>query len=160
MERGKAALKRVVLEVLGWGLVLAGLAAIFLPGPGLLMLLGGLVILSQRYTWAERRVRPVEEAALRAASEGVQTTPRVVASLFGVLWMWGAGAVWLWGPPAPGWWPLDEQWWLPGGLATGITLVASGFIALGLIVYSVRRFRGSPYQPGSRTARQEAREPA
>lgn len=147
MERSTAAIKRVALEVLGWGLVVGGLAAIPLPGPGLLMMLGGLAVLSQRYTWAERRVRPVERAALRTASDNVQTPLRILGSLMGVAWLWGLGALWIVDPPAPGWWPLPEDWWLFGGLASGITLVASGFIALALIIYSYRRFHGSPYRP-------------
>lgn len=151
MERSTAALRRLALEVVGWLLVVGGLAAIPLPGPGLLMLLGGLAILSQRYTWAERRVRPVEEAAMRAASDGVQSTFKIVVSLLGVLWLWGTGILWIVRPPPPSWWPLDRSWWLFGGVASGVTLVLSGFIALALIVYSVRRFRGSPYEPPSDT---------
>lgn len=156
MERSKAALKRVALEGLGWFLVVAGLAALFLPGPGLLMLLGGLMVLSQQYEWAERRVRPVERAAMRAASEGVQSGFRIVVSLLGVAFLWGSGVVWLLGPPAPDWWSLPESWWLPGGLATAVTLVASGFVALALIVYSVKRFRGSPYRPEEQRERERA----
>lgn len=147
MRRSRDALKRIALETLGWVLVAAGLAAMFLPGPGLLMLFGGLAILSQQYEWAERRMRPVEVAAKRAASEGVQTPLRIVLSLLGVLWIWGIGAVWIVRPPAPDWWPMAESWWLLGGPATGYSLVISGFIALALIVWSIRRFRGSPYVP-------------
>ena len=42
--------------------------------------------------------------------------------------------------------PVDEQWWLFGGWPPGITLVLSGMFAIGLIIYSYRRFRGSPYE--------------
>ena len=147
MERSTAAIRRLVLEVVGWLLVVGGLAAIPLPGPGLLMLLGGLAILSQRYAWAERRVRPVEVAAMRAASDGVQSNVKIVASILGVLWLWGTGVLWIVRPPPPGWWPVDRSWWLFGGLASGVTLVVSGFVALALIIYSIKRFRGSPYTP-------------
>jgi uncharacterized protein (TIGR02611 family) len=155
VKRSREALKKLALEVVGWTLVVAGVAAIPLPGPGLLMLLGGLAILSQRYTWAERRVRPVERAALRAASDGVQSRLRVALSLLGVLWLWGLGALWILRPPAPAWWPLRETWWLFGGFATGLTLVLSGVIALAFIVYAVRRFRGSPYLPEEERRLQE-----
>jgi uncharacterized protein (TIGR02611 family) len=147
VERSKAAMKRLALEILGWTLVIAGLAAIPLPGPGLLMMLGGLAILSQQYEWAERRVRPVEVAAMRAASDGVQSNLRIFLSLLGVLWLVGTGTLWVLRPAAPSWWPVGEAWWLFGGVATGATLVASGLIALALIIYSIRRFRGSPYVP-------------
>lgn len=137
-----AALKRTGVTVLGWVLVLAGVAALVLPGPGLLMLFAGLAVLSQEYAWAERRVEPVKQAAFRAAAEGVQTWPRIVLSALGACWLFGIGIVWIVRPPAPGWWPLRESWWLVGGVATGVTLMASGVLAAGLLVYSFRRFRG------------------
>ena len=139
---GKRAGKRLVLETLGWVLLLAGLAAIFLPGPGLLGIFAGLALLSQQYTWAERWVEPVKLRALKGAAEGVDTWPRIVVSLLGVVVLVACGVLWTMSPPAPGWWPLSETWWLPGGLWTGVTQIASGAIALGLIVYSYRRFHG------------------
>jgi hypothetical protein len=136
-----AATKRLLLETLGWTLVVAGFAALVLPGPGLLALFAGLAVLSQQYEWAERRLEPVKERALRAAADGVATWPRIVASVTGALVLIGCGVVWIWKPPPPAWWPLEEHWWLPGGLGTGVTQVASGLLAIGLVVYSMRRFR-------------------
>ena len=138
------AAKRVVLEVLGWLLLVLGLAAIFLPGPGLLGVFAGLALLSQQYDWAARRVEPVKVRALLAAAEGVETWPRIVLSLLGVGVLAGCGVLWIMKPPAPGWWPLSETWWLPGGMWTGITQIVSAVIALALIVYSYRRFHGNP----------------
>lgn len=140
----KGAAKRVALEGVGWLLVVAGVAALILPGPGLLMVFGGLAILSQQYEWAERRLAPIKFRALKGAAESVETIPRVVASVTGALLLFVAGAVWIWSPPAPGWWPFSDGWWLPGGLATAVTQIASGFIALALVVYSYRRFHGHP----------------
>lgn len=144
------AARRVALEVLGWVLVVAGVAALVLPGPGLLMLFGGLAILSQQYEWAERRLRPVEKRALEAAADGVKTWPRIIVSVLGALTLDIIGAIWIAHPPAPGWWPLSERWWLVGGWPTGVTLVASGLIALALIVYSYRRFHGAQTRRGAR----------
>ncbi|MGH3362228.1 MAG: PGPGW domain-containing protein [Nocardioides sp.] len=140
------AVKRVFLEVLGWVLVVGGIAALVLPGPGLLALFGGLALLSQQYTWAERRVEPVKERAIKAAADGVQTWPRITLSLLGVAWLVGAGVFWGISPPAPGWWPLDERFWLMGGWTAGITLIVSGFLALAMIVYAYRHYR-KPRQP-------------
>lgn len=138
------AAKRVVLETLGWVLLLLGVAAIFLPGPGLLGIFAGLALLSQQYDWAERRVEPVRLRALRSAADGVETWPKIVASCVGVLVLAGCGVLWIMKPPAPGWWPLSDAWWLPGGLWTGVTQIGSAVIALALIVYSYRRFHGDP----------------
>ncbi len=141
---GTGAAKRLVLETLGWVLLLAGVAALFLPGPGLLGIFAGLALLSQQYEWAERRVDPVRLRALRGAAEGVETVPRIVLSVVGVLALASLGVLWTLSPPAPSWWTLSESLWLPGGMWTGITQVASAAIALGLIIYSYRRFHGHP----------------
>lgn len=138
----KEAAKRLVLEILGWGLVLLGIAALVLPGPGLLMLVGGLIILSQQYEWAERRLEPLKEKALRGAAEGVETWPRILASTTLAVGLIACGVLWIVKPEAPDWWPVSDSWWLPGGVWTGVTQILSGLIALALLVYSFRRFRG------------------
>lgn len=138
---GAKVVRRVVLETLGWILVVAGVAALVLPGPGLLMIFAGLVILSQEYEWAERRLEPVKVRALRGAAEGVETWPRIALSVSGALVLVACGVLWIVGPDSPSWWPVSDTYWLPGGAATGVTQVASGLIAGGLIVYSYRRFR-------------------
>jgi hypothetical protein len=138
--------KRVLLEIVGWTLVVAGIAALVLPGPGLLGIFAGLVILSQQYEWAERRVEPIKKRALEGASDTVQTWPRIVIASIGGAVIVALGALWLAQPDAPSWWTIDEKWWLYGGWAPGITLVLSGLFALATIVYSYRRFRGEPYK--------------
>lgn len=138
------AAKRIGLEVLGWTLLVLGVAAVFLPGPGLLGIFAGLALLSQQYDWAERRVEPVRIRALLAAAEGVETWPRIVASCLGAVVLAACGVLWIVKPPAPGWWPVSDTWWLPGGIWTGVTQVASAFIAVALIVYSYRRFHAHP----------------
>ncbi|MEV7429677.1 MULTISPECIES: PGPGW domain-containing protein [unclassified Nocardioides] len=140
----KGAARRVTLEVVGWFLVVAGVAALILPGPGLLMLFGGLAVLSQQYEWAERRLDPVKYRALKGAAESVETKVRVVFSAGVALVLVAAGVLWIWKPDVPAWWPFADSWWLPGGIATGITQVVSGIVALALLVYSYRRFHGRP----------------
>ncbi|GAB3246374.1 PGPGW domain-containing protein [Nocardioides dilutus] len=140
----RSAAKRVVLEVVGWVLVLAGIAALVLPGPGLLLLAAGLFVLSQQYEWAERRVDPILDRAMIGAAIGVEALWKVALSVLFALGLAACGVLWIKSPPVPDWWPFAESWWLPGGAATGITQVASAIIALGLIVWSYRRFHGRP----------------
>lgn len=140
----RSAARRLVLEVVGWVLVVAGIAALVLPGPGLLMLFGGMAVLSQQYEWADRRLAPIKYRALKGAAEGVETWPRILASLTGAALLFGCGVLWAVDPPVPGWWPLAERWWLPGGLVTAITQMLSALVAVVLIVYSYRRFHGKP----------------
>ena len=141
---GGATAKRVVLETVGWILLVLGIAAMVLPGPGLLGVFAGLALLSQQYEWAERYTEPVKLRALKGAAEGVETVPRIVMSLGGVAALAGFGVLWILSPPAPGWWPFPEWLWLPGGLGVGLTQVVSAVLVLALIGYSWRKFRGRP----------------
>lgn len=127
---------------LGWVLVIGGLAALVLPGPGLLALFAGLAILSQHYAWARRRLEPVKIAAIRTAAQGVRDRWRMVVSGLGIAALFGAGILWLWKPRVPTWWPVGEFWWLPGGWATGVALLVSGCVAFALVAFSYRHFRG------------------
>jgi hypothetical protein len=138
------AAKRVLLEVAGWLLLLAGIAALVLPGPGLLLMFAGLAVLSQQYEWAERWVEPIRLRALKGAAESVETWPRIIASTLFSIVLVGCGVLWIVKPEAPSWWPIDDDWWLPGGVWTGVTQIVSGLLALVLIVYSYRRFYGKP----------------
>jgi hypothetical protein len=137
----KSTAKRIAVEGLGWILVLVGIAALVLPGPGLLALFAGVALLATQYEWAERRLEPVKKAALRGAADSVKTWPRILMSVAGVCWLIGLGIYWGYSPPAPSWWPVDDRWWLAGGWGTGATLIGSGIIAAGMIVYSYLNFR-------------------
>lgn len=138
------AAKRIVLETLGWVLLLVGIAALVLPGPGLLCIFAALALLSQQYEWADRRVEPIRLRALRGAAESVATWPRIIASVLSAAALAACGVLWIMDPPAPDWWPLDAAFWLPGGVWTGVTQVGSAVIAVALIIYSYRRFHGRP----------------
>ena len=140
----RRAARRVLLEVVGWALVLAGVAALVLPGPGLLLLAAGLFVLSQQYEWAERRVDPILDRALISAAVGVESLWKVALSVLFALGLGACGVLWIASPAAPGWWPWSDGWWLPGGIPTGITQIASAVVALGLIVWSYRRYHGHP----------------
>lgn len=133
--------KRAVVEGLGWLLVAAGIAAIVLPGPGLLMLFAGMALLATQYEWAEKRLAPIRRAALKGAADSVKTWPRIVVSALFSLVLIGGGITWGLQPAVPGWWPLASKWWLAGGWGTGGTLIGSGIIALAMIIYSYRTFR-------------------
>jgi len=135
--------KRIGLEVAGWALLVIGIIAIPLPGPGLLGVFAGLLLLSQQYDWAEKRVEPVKMKALLGAAQGVESWPKIILSVVAALALAGAGVFWIVGPDQPSWWPLPEWAWLPGGMWTGITQIASAIFALGFIVYSYRRYHGN-----------------
>lgn len=148
-------LRKTGVTILGWFLLLLGVAALLLPGPGLLMLVAGLVILSQEYDWAERRVEPLKVKAFAVAAYGVRTWPRILGSMLGGLAVVAAGVLWFLDPEIPEIWVIGPR--LPfGGEAAGLSIVLSGLVALALIAYSVRRFRGHRDEPTDTEARYAA----
>ncbi|MDX6298563.1 MAG: hypothetical protein QOI51_2420 [Nocardioidaceae bacterium] len=133
-------LRKTGITILGWILLLLGVAAIILPGPGLLLLLLGLVVLSQEYEWAERRVEPVKKKAFDVARQGVSSYPRIAGSALMAAALVAAGVLWGLDPPIPIVGPLGPR--LPfSGWTTGSSIIVSGLIAMALLVYSIKRFR-------------------
>jgi Putative transmembrane protein (PGPGW) len=125
----------------GWVLLALGLAALVLPGPGLLMIAAGMAILSQQYLWARRRLAPIRARAMQAAAASVRSWGTITVSVAIALAGVALGVVWGVSPAVPGWWPLAERWWLPGGWGFGSSMILSGCIALSLIGFSFWRFR-------------------
>lgn len=139
------AARRLSFLIVGWTLVLLGIAALVLPGPGLLTILAGVLVLAREYTWAERRVEPLKRRAFDAAEQSVQTWPRVLVSAASACILVLVGVVWGVDPEIGTFGPVGPR--LPfGGWGTGAAIIASGLFALGLIGYSLRRFgvRGRP----------------
>src|SRR4029453_9250662 len=112
---GGSAARRVVLETIGWILVLVGIAALVLPGPGLLAIFAGLAILSQQYEWAERRIDPVKKRALEGASDSGKTRPRIAVATAIPLGIVAFGVLYVLQPAAPSWWTISDDYWLYGG---------------------------------------------
>lgn len=120
--------KRGAILVAGVLLLLVGIALLVLPGPGLLLVLAGLVVLAGEFPAVEKYVDPVRDRALKAAEETVSSPLRIAASVLAGLLLIAAGVVW----------GLVKT--LPlGGWPTGSSLILSGLVLLGLLVYSYRR---------------------
>lgn len=133
-----------MLHLVGWTLVVAGLAALVLPGPGLLMLFAGVAVLSQRHRWAHRMLAPLRYHAMKGAADSVRSWFRIVLTLLVAIVLITSGVIWILSPPVPAWWPFHRFWWLPGDEAAGVTQIVSGLIAGGLLGWSIRHFRGRP----------------
>jgi hypothetical protein len=71
--------KRIAITIAGGILVLAGLAMLVLPGPGILVVVAGFAVLGTEYAWAaaalERTKRTAEHTG-RAARDGVKKVGR------------------------------------------------------------------------------------
>ena len=133
--------KRYSIAAAGFLVLAVGVVLMPLPGPGVLIVLLGVLILATQFEWAERRVDQVKRAALRGAADSVKSWPRIFVSVLGVVVLTGFGVLWCVHPPAPSWWPLDEKWWLYGGWGPGSTMIFSGVVAAGVLVYSYLNFR-------------------
>ncbi len=74
--------KRIAVSVAGLVLLLLGLAMLVLPGPGLLLIIGGLAVLATEYVWAQRMLNyakrkagQAKDAMLGKKGEGPPATP-------------------------------------------------------------------------------------
>ncbi len=109
-------------------MLLVGVALLVLPGPGLLLVLAGLVILASEFPSVERYIDPVQDRAMKAAEDSVSSPLRIAGSVLTGLALLAAGVVWGLAPGLP-----------LGGWATGSSLILSGVVLLALLVHSYRR---------------------
>ncbi|MEC3976059.1 PGPGW domain-containing protein [Amycolatopsis sp. H20-H5] len=128
--------KRVTVAVTGGAVLLVGIALLVLPGPGLLLVLAGLLILSSEFPALERYVDPVQERAMKAAEDSVSSPLRIAGSVLAGLLLIGAGVAWGLVPGLP-----------LGGWSTGSSLILSGLVLLGLLVWSYRRVQARRRAP-------------
>jgi Putative transmembrane protein (PGPGW) len=118
-----------VAALVGGGLVLiVGIVLLVLPGPGLLLVLGGLIILANEFPAVEKYVDPVQDRAMKAAEDSVSSPLRIAGSVLAGILLLAAGVVWGLFPSLP-----------LGGWATGSSFILSGVVLLALLVYSYRR---------------------
>ena len=59
--------KRVAITIVGFVLVLGGIALLPLPGPGMLVIIAGLAVLGTEYMWARRMLDAAKSRAKQAA---------------------------------------------------------------------------------------------
>jgi uncharacterized protein (TIGR02611 family) len=128
--------RRVLVTVAGVALCVVGIGLLVLPGPGLLLVLAGLILLANEYPWARRMTGPVRRRATQAAAQSVGSPLRISATALCGLALIGAGLAWILVPALP-----------LGGVATGSSLILSGIVVLVLLVYSYRRFSHGSNRP-------------
>lgn len=137
-------MRRLLLSSTGWLLVLLGVVLYPLPGPGLLVLVLGLALLSRHDPWAAQRLAPLRHRALVETRRSVATWPRTLLTAVLTLALGASGLVWLADPAQPPWWPLPAWTWLPGGTWTGVGQVGSGLVGLGIVVWARARLVPAP----------------
>ncbi|WP_103354094.1 PGPGW domain-containing protein [Amycolatopsis sp. CA-128772] len=127
MGIGKQA-KRILITVAGAVLLLVGVLLLVLPGPGLLLVLAGLLVLASEFPALERYVDPVRDRAMKAAEDSVSSPLRIAGSVLAGLALLAAGIVWgtVKSLPFSGW-------------STGSSLILSSVILFALLGWSYRR---------------------
>lgn len=129
MAAGKQ-VKRATIALVGAVVLLVGVALLVLPGPGLLLVLAGLVILASEFPALERHVDPVRDRAMKAAEDSVSSPLRIAGSVLVGLGLVAAGIVW----------GLRLFPWLPWpGWSTGSSLILSGLVLFALLGWSYRK---------------------
>ncbi|MGV9909485.1 PGPGW domain-containing protein [Streptomyces tendae] len=132
MARGVESIRRTALGTLGALLLLIGVALLVLPGPGLLLVFAGVVLLARAVPALDRFVAPVRVRAMRAAEESVSSRWRIAGSVLVGLFLLAAGVAWGLVPELP-----------YSGWATGASLLVSGLVLFALLVWSHRRVQAA-----------------
>jgi hypothetical protein len=129
MAAGKQ-VKKATIAVAGALVLLIGVALLVLPGPGLLLVLAGLLILASEFPALERYVDPVQERAMKAAEDSVSSPLRIAGSVLAGLGLLAAGVIW----------GLRVFPWLPWpGWSTGSSLIVSGIVLFVLLGWSYKK---------------------
>ena len=77
--------KRFAVTILGGALLLLGLAMMVLPGPGILVIVGGLAVLATEYVWAQRLLKRAKIQAEKVQEAAVASPARTgLTVLFGL----------------------------------------------------------------------------
>ena len=107
-NRGLEVAYRVVVAVVGFAIIVTGLALIPLPGPGWLIVFAGLALLSTEFAWAERllhyartKVHGWTEWAARQS-----LAVRALIGLVGLGFVAGAVTIYVRVEGVPAWLPL------------------------------------------------------
>jgi uncharacterized protein (TIGR02611 family) len=91
LERSR--IVRVVVAIIGFLVVLAGLAMLVLPGPGLLVIAIGLGILALEFVWAERLLERTVDKMEDAADTVKRSSPLQQALAVALLALAAVGIV-------------------------------------------------------------------
>ena len=120
--------KRFAVTILGVGLLLLGAAMMVLPGPGILVIVGGLALLATEYVWARKMLKTARAKAEEVQEAAVASPLRTAATVvFGVgLLAVGLAMVFLRDVDLPFWSPVT------GGImaVTALILLATTYLTI------------------------------
>ena len=121
-------LKRFAVTLVGTALLVLGAAMMVLPGPGILVIVGGLALLATEYVWARRMLTSARAQAEKVQEAAVASPVRTAGTvLFGVgLLALGLAMVFLRDVDLPFWSPVT------GGImaVTALILLATTYLTV------------------------------
>jgi hypothetical protein len=135
-------LKRLLVVTTGFTLCGAGLIMLVLPGPGVLLILVGLIVLSTEFAWAERALDRTRARAAGAADRlhSTRTARLGVALSAAALITGGAAAAVV----------------LDGHRYVGVSVLIAGIAALAILIPATQRLLDRPPGPSSRRDRDDS----
>ena len=120
--------KRFAVTIVGVALLVLGAAMMVLPGPGILVIVGGLALLATEYVWARRMLKTAQAQAEKVQEAAVASPVRTAGTLlFGVALLGlGIAMVVLRDVDLPFWSPVT------GGImaVTALILLATTYLTL------------------------------
>ncbi|MGS0687118.1 PGPGW domain-containing protein [Nakamurella sp. GG22] len=132
-------MKTVVTAVLGFVLLLAGIALLVLPGPGFVLVAAGLAVLATRFSWAKKPLDYAKDKAQQGVEEVARSKWRAALALCCALALIAVGVLGVIGVDLP---------FL--NMLTAIVLILSGLFLVGTVIYARVK--------GNRPAREPARQ--
>ncbi len=130
-------MKTAAIAVLGFVLLLAGIALLVLPGPGFVLVAAGLAVLATRFSWAKKPLNYAKGKAKQGVDEVARNPWRAAFALGCALTLVALGILGVVGVQLPF---LNTL--------TAIVLILSGLVLVGTVIYA--RVRGSR-EPAGRT---------
>lgn len=125
--------KRFAVTILGGALLLLGLAMMVLPGPGILVIVGGLAVLATEYVWAQRLLKRAKSQAEKVQEAAVASPVRTAGTVLFGLVLLGVGVAMIVKPD------VDLPAWSP---VTGGILAVTALILLVTTYLTYRAARG------------------
>lgn len=125
----RSKVKLVLVAVIGSAVTLVGVALLALPGPGFLLVAGGLAILATQFAWARKPLRYAQHKAEQGVDEIAKSRWRTAFAVLCGLVPLTIGVVHLAGVELP----LVERFM---NAFVAVSLIVSGVFLVGLVVYA------------------------
>jgi uncharacterized protein (TIGR02611 family) len=131
-------IRKVVLTLVGLAIMAVGVVMMVAPGPGVIVIVAGLFVLSFEYEWAQRRFEQLRDKAVDAAHATARSTWQLTLAIASSIAIIGGAIVW----------GLQEDWPFSSWTLSA-SLIGSGLLALGTVVWSVFDVRRHPGTAGA-----------